>query len=188
MKIKRSVLCLAFVFAVLAGELTAQMPNFFTPLPKPAPTKTVLPKVEPATPDPAKSTTPPGEGTVRDLSKTLYDPSMDNHLMAPAAGEEIGLFGLPIGKVEDALRDNGAKNYSYAFGKYSRMYLASYFVTVYFDRERRVGGFSVEPKPPYKTIEPEARKFFMDFFLKDCDLSRFEANIGNSRLEIKYKP
>ncbi len=186
MKIKRSVFCLAFIFAILAGELVAQMPNFFTPLPKPAPAKTAPPVVEPVGGSvPAQM---PVEGAVKELATTLYDPSMDNHLVAPAAGDEIGLFGLSIGKVEEVLRANGAKNYSYAFGKYSRMYLATYFVTVYFDRDRRVGGFSIEPKPPYKTIEPDARKFFMDLFMKGCDLSCFEANIGSSRLEIKYKP
>lgn len=185
MKSKRSVLCLAFIFVVSAGELTAQMPNFFAPPPVLIPAKTVLPVAEPVgVPEPAQPAQPAKEGA----AKTLYDPAMDNHLVAPAAGNEIGLFGLPIGKVEEALRANGAKNHSYAFGKYSRMHLATYFITVYFDRERRVGGFSVEPKSPYKTIEPEARKFFMDFFMKDCDLSRFEANIGGSRLEIKYKP
>ncbi len=113
---------------------------------------------------------------------------MDNHLKAPPQGQEIGAFGLPVGKVEELLRANGAKNYSYAFGKYSRMAISAYIVTIYFDRSRLVGGIAVEPRPPYKTIEPEARKFFMDLFLNNADLSNFETNISSARFELKYKP
>lgn len=101
---------------------------------------------------------------------------------------EIGLFGMPVSKVEELLRYNGAKNHSYAFGKYSRMVFSVYLVTLYFDRERRLGGFSVEPRHPYKTVEPGAREFFMETFLKGADLSKFAVTMASDRLEIKYLP
>lgn len=118
----------------------------------------------------------------------LYDPYMDNHLKAPASGKEIGLFGLPVKQVEDMLRNSGAKNHSYAFGKYSRLVFSVYLVTLYFDKERKLGGFSIEPRPPYKTVEPGARQFFMDTFLKGADLSRFSITMASNILEIKYMP
>jgi hypothetical protein len=170
------------------GKLAAQMPNFFG---KPAePAKPAASPTVPTTPggESSPATTPaPASPTTGLTSDSLYNPTMDNHLKAPPPGKEIGAFGLPVSRVEDLLRANGAKNYSYAFGKYSRMVISAYIVTIYFDRARIVGGVSVEPKPPYQTIEPEARKFFMDLFLKNGDLSNFEVNISSTRFELKYK-
>ena len=165
------------------------MPNFFEQPPAPvaqpalpATSVTLAPASEPV------KTTPTETPLLQPFKENVYDPAMDNHLKAPLPDNQIGLFGLPIGKVENLLLANGAKKHSYAFGKYSRLTLSVYMVTVYFDRDRLVGAFSVEPRAPYKTVEPEARKFFFDLFLKDADLSQFEANIANSRLEVRYKP
>lgn len=116
----------------------------------------------------------------------LYDPVMDNHLRAPVSGEEIGLFGKPINEVESYMRFLGAKNHSYAFGKYSRMVLSVYLVTLYFDRERKLGGFAVEPRPPYSVIGPDARKYFLEVFVGNNDLSRFESIFASDRLELRY--
>jgi len=179
-KLKR-ILC-AIPLILLHGTLLAQMPNFFgKPAGLPATTPPVpvasSPAVAPAESSPAATTT-----------TSLYDPMMDNHMKAPPAGQEIGAFGMPVSRVEDMLRANGAKNYSYAFGKYSRLVISAYIVTIYFDRARAVGGISVEPRPPYQTIEPEARAFFLDMFLNGADLTHFETNISSTRLELKYMP
>lgn len=117
-----------------------------------------------------------------------FDPFMDNHLRAPEPGKKLGIFGKPIKEVEGILREYGAKNYSYAFGKYSRMSMSAYLITMYFDRNRRLAGVTIEPKPPYKGIAPEARKFFMDLFLKESGLQNFKALITQDRLELKYNP
>jgi len=179
--IKRILLALAILLFSDNAKLQAQMPNFFGKPPEPA-------KAAAATPvaSGAAIVKPPARSTAS-MSTSLYDPMMDNHLKAPPAGQEIGIFGMPVGMVEEMLRANGAKNYSYAFGKYSRLIISAYIVTLYFDRERTVGGVSVEPRPPYQTIEPEARSFFIDLFLNGADLSSFETNISSTRLELKYK-
>ncbi|GAB4273391.1 MAG: hypothetical protein Kow0029_13040 [Candidatus Rifleibacteriota bacterium] len=127
-------------------------------------------------------------GAQKGFSMNKYDPYLDNHLKAPPPGHAIGLFGKPIKEVENILRQYGAKNYSYAFGKYSRMSLSAYLITMYFDRERRLGGISVEPMKPYKIIAPEARKFFKDLFLKKGDISKFKTIIAGNRLEMRYSP
>jgi len=172
---------------VSQGNLLAQMPSFFgspSAPAKPAVSTPASTASEPTTPQSPGATTNPTAA----FSSALYDPNMDNHLVAPSQGSEIGIFGMPIGRVEDLLRANGARNYSYVFGKYSRMALSVYIVTIYFDRRRAVGGISVEPRKPYQSIEPEARKFFMDLFLNNGDLSKFEANISSARFELKYRP
>lgn len=158
----------AEAFGTPGGSTTTQKPTTGK-TPTPATTK-------PATSAPAKPAVP------------LYDPYMDNHMKAPAAGKEIGLFGLPVNRVEEMLRSNGAKNHSYAFGKYSRLIFSVYLVTLYFDKERKLGGFSIEPRLPYKTVEPGARQFFMDTFLKGADLSKFSITMASNLLEIKYVP
>ncbi len=118
----------------------------------------------------------------------VYDPAMDNHLKAPAHSEKTGLFGLTVKQVEEALRFQGAKNHSYAFGKYSRMTFSAYLITIFFDRERKVGGFLVEPRAPYRSIEPNARDYFMQTFLKGADLSKFAITVASDKLEVKFTP
>ncbi len=117
-----------------------------------------------------------------------YDPYMDNHLKAPEADKPVGLFGLPVKQVEDVLKFQGAKNHSYAFGKYSRLTMSAYLVTIYFDKQRKVGGFLIEPRQPYKTVAPGAREFFLDTFLKGADLSKFAIKMASDRLEVTYAP
>lgn len=180
---------LVVIFVMILSELCAQMTNFFEQ-PAPvirSPAVSAVPQAVPASP-----TTPTAPVVSPDQPQPyqapVYDPAMDNHLIAPAAEEQLGLFGQPVSKVENLLLANGARRHSYAFGKYSRLILSVYMVTVYFDRNRRVGAFSVEPRPPYKTVEPDARKFFFDMFLKGVDLSRFQANLANTKLEVRYAP
>ncbi len=181
-KVKRILCSLAFM--LLSGHVSvqAQMPNFFG-----KPSEPAKPAITAPVASGAAVVKPPARPTAS-MSISLYDPMMDNHLKAPPAGQEIGVFGMPVNTVEQMLRANGAKNYSYAFGKYSRMVISAYIITIYFDRSRTVGGISVEPRPPYQTIEPEARSFFIDLFLNGADLSSFETNISSTRLELKYKP
>ncbi|HAE37508.1 MAG TPA: hypothetical protein DCG57_02580 [Candidatus Riflebacteria bacterium] len=188
MKSERAGFLILTMFLISGMQQTsAQMPNFFAPPPTPAPVARPVASPAPApVTEPVK--TPASEpGQPLPYKESVYDPAMDNHLKAPSQDQQVGLFGLPISRVENMLMANGAKKHSYAFGKYSRLTLSVYLVTVYFDRDRLVGAFSVEPRPPYKTVEPDARQFFMEMFLKDADLSRFEANIASSRLEVKYK-
>ena len=184
MKSKSAALYLVVIFVLSICELCAQMPDFFGQPMAPAPAPVAAPAA-PATTPPVVTLEP---DQPQPYKAPVYDPAMDNHLIAPAADAQLGLFGLPIGKVEDVLVANGARKHSYAFGKYSRLVLSVYLVTVYFDRERRVGAFSVEPRPPYETVEPDARKFFFDLFLKGADLSNFQANIGSTKLEVRYEP
>ncbi|MDD2998406.1 MAG: hypothetical protein PHV05_05040 [Candidatus Riflebacteria bacterium] len=169
----------------------AQMPNFFGG----AESTSVTPKAVPVEKVGITSDKAIASGTYEGQAATpgspsvpQYDPGMDNHLKAPPVGMETGLLGLPVSKVEERLRFQGAKNHSYAFGKYSRLTFSVYLVTLYFDKERRVGGFSVEPRKPYKTVEPEARRFFMETFLKDSDLSKFNVVMAADRLEVRYSP
>jgi len=127
--------------------------------------------------------------TQRTFDGPMYDPHMDNHLKTPPIGSEVGLFGHPIREVEDHLRFLGAKNHSYAFGKHSRMVISVYLVTLSFDKERRLGGVLVEPRPPYKVIGPEARKFFLDVFVGEGGLkvmNEISMQLSSGRLELKY--
>jgi hypothetical protein len=193
---------------LLPVRTNAQMPNFYggSAAPQSAPAATPAPK-ESGQPVPAETTGKSATGGTasprqpaqasgnasaslqpRNFSVPLYDPNMDNHLKVPDKGEVIGLFGRPIGEVEEYLRFLGAKKHSYAFGKYSRMTLSVYLVTLFFDRDRRLGGFSVEPRPPYRVIGAEARKFFLDIMIGKADLSRFSTIIAADRLELKYAP
>ncbi len=175
------ILSLALPMAVLAQ---APAYNGFPP-PAAVPADPVQPEASPAPAAvPAEKKEEPAPPVAGGMNK--YDPYLDNHMRAPAPEAGLGLFGMKIKDVEQVLRQYGAKNYSYAFGKYSRMTISAYLVTMYFDRERRLGGVAIEPKPPYQAIAPDARKFFFDLFLKDGDLSKFRAVIANDRLELKY--
>lgn len=115
-----------------------------------------------------------------------YDPRMDNRLVAPS--QNIGLFGKPIKEIEQHLKEYGAKNYSYIFGKCSRMTLFSYVITMYIDKNRLLAGVSISPKAPLKTIEPKAKAFFIELFLEDNNMSTFETIVASDLLEIKYSP
>lgn len=115
-----------------------------------------------------------------------YDPSMDNHLKAPA-DKTIGMFGMPVREAETILKNYGAKSFSYAFGKYSRLSLASYIVTLHFDRQRKVAGISITARPPFTRIEAKAREFFLELFLDGNDLSSFDTIMSGDLLELKYR-
>lgn len=121
------------------------------------------------------------------FSMNKYDPYLDNHLRSPDPAAKMGLFGQPIKAVEEMLRQYGAKNYSYAFGKYSRMTMSAYIITMYFDRERRLGGISIEPMPPYKFLGPNARNFFTELFGEGADMSKFESIVSATRFEMRYR-
>ena len=140
---------------------------------------------------PTKAETKPGQGAMKGtasgpipLPMDHYDPAMDNHLPTPATPE--GLFGRPIRDVEKILRNLGAKRQSYAFGKYSRMSLSVYTITLFFDRERKLGMMTAEPRPPFAEIEPKARQFLLDVFLKSADMRLFRTTIAKDRLQISY--
>ena len=194
MKIK-SVSLFVVLFLTTFTILFAQMPSY-TGFPPP---QTTAPsgaggsaaqsssggsQTSPGTKAPATSTQQVEPTTPGVVS---YDPYMDNHLHAPPADKPIGLFGRPIREVEKILDQYGAKNYSYAFGKYSRMRISPYLLTMYFDRQKRLGGLSVEPMAPYKVIAPAARKFFLELFLENKGMGSFETIISSNRLELRYK-
>jgi hypothetical protein len=113
-----------------------------------------------------------------------FDPFVDNHLKAPA--DVQGLFGRPIKEVEEILRSYGAKPYSYAFGKHSRMTFSVYLVTLAFDRDRNLGKIVVDPKPPFSKIEPQAQMFFMNLFLDNADKSLFRTILARASMEISF--
>jgi|GEM_PF-2958005 len=119
------------------------------------------------------------------ITLSNYDPLRDNLLKAPAIPS--GLFGLHVKDVEQMLRKYGAKPYSYAFGKHSRMAFSVYLITLMFDKERRLGAVVVDPRAPFTKIEPQAQKFIIDLFLKTADLNKFTTIISKSKLEIKYR-
>ncbi len=205
---KRNSLKLLFVLAFTGFGtcVSAQMPQYFA-MPTVGPTSDNTPAspinnsgngfpspaspANPASSAPTSSASPAAASTTAQTVASgvpVYDPTMDNHLKAPVFSDKTGLFGLPVARVEEALRFQGGKNHSYAFGKYSRMTFSAYLVTIFFDRERKVGGFLVEPRAPYKTIEPNARQYFMQTFLKDADLSKFAIIMASDRLEVKFAP
>ncbi len=208
---KRKTLKVVIALLVLVSEpaLFGQMPNYFgTPAGAPAasggaaksPSSTASGDAKTtAAPTGGEKTTTGGGGKPAQPQQTTqqqpagpvvpkYDPYMDNHLKAPDADQPVGLFGLPVKQVEDMLKFQGAKNHSYAFGKYSRLTMSAYLVTIYFDKQRKVGGFLIEPRQPYKTVAPGAREFFLETFLKGADLSKFAIKMASDRLEVTYAP
>ncbi|HEY9070933.1 MAG TPA: hypothetical protein VIV61_11815 [Candidatus Ozemobacteraceae bacterium] len=132
----------------------------------------------------ASPTVRPPSATIASGALAGYDPFMDNHLSAPVAAQ--GMFGRPVKEVERVFRAYGAKPYSYAFGKYSRLQLSVYLVTILFDRNRNVGEIQVEPRPPYKVIEPTARSFFLQLITRDTRPDEFETIMTPAKLSIKY--
>ncbi|NLI79394.1 MAG: hypothetical protein GX442_23480 [Candidatus Riflebacteria bacterium] len=114
-----------------------------------------------------------------------YDPAMDNRLTSPATPQ--GLFGRPILEVERTLRAYGARPYSYAFGKYSRLTFSVYLITLLFDRERKLGGVVVSPKPPFTQVEPKVQQYLMKVFLPQADLTGFQTILGRTRMEIWFQ-
>lgn len=111
---------------------------------------------------------------------------MDNRLPVPVTPQ--GVFGLPVKNVERMLRAYGAKPFSYAFGKESRMLLAAYLITIRFDRSRRVGGIVVEPKAPVRKIGASAQAFFTQLFLSGIDPSMFRTVITPEKISILFEP
>jgi len=114
-----------------------------------------------------------------------YDPILDNHLKAPS--KPMGLFGRPIKEVEQILKTFGAKPYSYAFGKYSRMCFSVYVLTLNFDRYRKLGTVEIEPIPPFSKVEPQAQAFFSRLFLSGADLGQFSTSIQPMKMLIAYE-
>ncbi len=182
---------LLFLTCILVLPVNAQPRQFFNnPPPPPTQTKPVQTQDTSSTGD---GKTTGGEGSAGNTQLTrpnvpLYDPSMDNRLQSPASGDEIGLFGQGIKEVEEKMRFLGAKNHSYAFGKYSRMILSVYLITMYFDKDRRLGSVEISPQPPFDAIGPEARKFFLETFFAGADVSSFDIKIARDRLELRYLP
>lgn len=115
----------------------------------------------------------------------VYNPEMDNFLQAPRL--PIGLFGRSVKDVEGIIKSLGGKPYSYAFGKYSRMTLSVYLVTLLFDRERRLGAVRIDPRPPFVQVEGKARAFFLKMFLHQADLTQFHVVMAPEYLEIAYQ-
>ena len=115
-----------------------------------------------------------------------YDPYLDNHLKAPPDGITIGKFGLSINEIETELRKIGAKYYSYAFGKNSKMILSSYIIIMNFDINKKLGSVEITPKKPLKTIELKAKEFFIKFFTENADLSNIEISVSNNKLILSY--
>lgn len=115
-----------------------------------------------------------------------FDPFLDNHLKAPPEGIRVGKFGQTIKEVENELRLLGAKNHSYAFGKYSKMVLSYYMVTLSFDVNKRLGMVEIKPKPPLNSIEPKAKDFFIKLFTEGADMTQIGMVMGNNRLELRF--
>jgi hypothetical protein len=190
---KRNLILLFCLFILCLGsnaQVLAQTQFFGTPTPPAAEKK-------PETPAPAAGGAAAGtkgggavaSGTKpvkRGFTVPVYDPYMDNHLSSPV--KKIGLFGEDIRDVEKTLKKYGAKSYSYAFGKYSRMSFSIYLVTMYFDKARKLGGVSISPKLPYKKVEPGAKSFFLELFLGKNDISEFRTLFADDRLELRYFP
>ena len=116
----------------------------------------------------------------------VYDPYLDNLLKSPQEGVKNGLFGYRISEVEKYLKTHGARNHSYAFGKYSRMVLSKYLLIISFDKNKRVGAVKIEPREPNTKVLPNAREFFMSVFLGDANASDYSISVSGSSLEIKY--
>ncbi|MBF0545682.1 MAG: hypothetical protein HQM08_14660 [Candidatus Riflebacteria bacterium] len=113
-----------------------------------------------------------------------YDPAMDNKTIAPSS--PIGLFGMPIGEVEETLKNYGAKPFSYAFGKYSRLTFSVYLLTLYFDKKRNLGEVEISPIPPFQRVEPKASDFLIKLLIQGNDLSKFKVLKNATNLDIRY--
>lgn len=114
-----------------------------------------------------------------------YDPFLENKLRSPNKRE--GMFGLLVKEVENYLISLGAKPYSYAFGKYSRLKFSVYMITMLFDKNRKLGGLIVTPIPPFRKIEYKFKEFIIKTFLSGADISKFETIITNNKIEIWYE-
>jgi hypothetical protein len=117
----------------------------------------------------------------------VYDPYLDNHLRAPEKPLGTSLFGLRVSEAESIWRDEGARNNSYAFGKYSRLRLSKYLIELSFDKDKRVGAVKVSPVKPYTSLPPKAREYFMQIIMGDADVSHFKLSIASHELDIKYQ-
>lgn len=180
----RYLMLTAIVFTVSSTILVARSPVHFPP-----PQIITRDRNEQKTPDTHQSKPPQKSEELRKDDSTrvpVYDPFMDNLLKTPSAQKPLGLFGKPIREVESVLRKQGARNTSYAFGRYSVMRFYYYNITLFFSRHGLVGGVSISPRPPLESIGPKARKFFMDLFLEGNSLEKFETIISSKKLEIKY--
>lgn len=141
---------------------------------------------EPTTSTPTPPSSSGSSTTTQSTGIKAYDPFIDNHLKAPPAGISVGKFGKTIKQVEDELRLLGAKNYSYAFGKYSKMILSSYLITLSFDVNKRLGMVEINPKFPLKSIESKAQEFFIKLFTEGADMSQVEIALSPNRLILKF--
>ena len=184
---------------ILTQEASAQIPTTSAPT---VPTYIGLPPASPDVPQPlgsqptsgpvpaavTASDVPfagPSAQTSSGAGVLQYDPAMDNRLKSPQNVE--GLFGMKIIEVERNLRNYGARPYSYAFGKYSRMTFSAYLLTLLFDRHRKLGGVVVTPRPPFSLVEAQAQQFLIKLFLQNADLKKFQTVIGKGRLEIWFE-
>lgn len=123
----------------------------------------------------------------KQYSVPQYNPSVDNHLAAPKEKETSGLFGYSVFEVEEILRNLGARNYSYTFGKNSRMVLSKYMIVLNFDKNKRLGSINVKAIAPYKHVPPIAKEYFMKLFLGNSDLASYSVKLSSTELEISYK-
>ena len=128
-----------------------------------------------------------GQSTTTPVLPT-YDPFIDNHYKTPPEGFYVGKFGLPVKEVESNLISYGARKHSYAFGKYSKLVLSFYNITLYFDINKRLSSIEVEPKPPLPTIEDTAQDFFIHYFTEDGDMNQMSISISPKKLSIAYIP
>ncbi len=126
-----------------------------------------------------------GSGSQTPRSMAGFSPAMDNKLKAPSSNESIGLFGLNVIKVERMLRDEGAVMHSYAFGKYSKLRLAGYNITLFFDKERNLGKISIFTEDN-SDMPAYVRKVFTDYFLQGASLQKFALSMLQNGLEISY--
>ncbi len=117
-----------------------------------------------------------------------YDPFIDNHYKTPPEGFYVGKFGLSVKEVEANLLSYGARKHSYAFGKYSKLVLSFYNITLYFDINKRLSSIEVEPKPPLQSIEDTAQDFFIHYFTEDGDMNQLSISISPRKLSITYIP
>ncbi|HOY66929.1 MAG TPA: hypothetical protein PLP29_08570 [Candidatus Ozemobacteraceae bacterium] len=172
------ITCAFLALPALAAAQGAYNPLAGSGYHTPAPTEAPLPVSQASAP-----VRPP---TAMTASGALagYDPFMDNHLEAPVTAQ--GMFGIPVREAEKVFRAYGAKPYSYAFGKHSRLLLSVYLVTIFFDRSRNVGEIQVEPRPPYKIIEPTARGFFLQLITRETRPDEFETVLTPSKISVKY--